>query len=297
MQRRLWAYLQLMRPANLVTAVADILLGYAASGAGAALVEQEVGWGTLGWLIVSTVCLYGGGVVLNDYFDAELDRTERPERPIPRGDATETGAQLLGGGLLLAGIVTAGQVSLLSAGLAMLICVLVVLYDAWGKHQSWFGPLNMGLCRGVNLLLGMSAIPAMLYERWYLALIPIVYIAAITMISRGEVHGENQPALRGGLALYGLVVLSILTLAFTEDSLYTVLFFVVLFGYLIFPPLLRALRDAAPQNIGKAVKAGVISLIVLDAALATVFAGWQYGLMVLILLPLSMGLGRLFAVT
>jgi len=49
--------------------------------------------------------------------------------------------------------------------------------------------------------------------------------------------------------------------------------------------------------IGRAVRAGVLSLIVLDAALAACFAGSLHGLAVLALWPLSLGLARLFAVT
>src|SRR2546423_13726008 len=36
-------------------------------------------------LSASAVCLYWAGMALNDYADRELDRTERPERPIPSG--------------------------------------------------------------------------------------------------------------------------------------------------------------------------------------------------------------------
>jgi len=40
-----------------------------------------------------------------------------------------------------------------------------------------------------------------------------------------------------------------------------------------------------------------VGLIPLNAALAAGFGGWLYGLLVLALLPISMGLGRVFAVT
>ena len=71
-----------MRPANIVTAISDILAGVAISG--------YIGKGEWeAWpiilLVISTIGLYGGGVVMNDYFDADLDQVERPERPIPSG--------------------------------------------------------------------------------------------------------------------------------------------------------------------------------------------------------------------
>lgn len=303
-RNKLLAHIRLMRPANIITAIADIVAGFAASTALVYTGSQPQGafWGdgswALAWLCLSTVGLYGGGVVFNDVFDADLDRVERPERAIPSGQASVATASLLGGSLLLGGILAAWQVSLPSGLLAIAIALCALLYDAWGKHQLFFGPLNMGLCRGGNLLLGVSALPATLSQLWYLALIPVVYIAAITMISRGEVHGGNRSALKGGLLMYALVILTILALAFlTTASWWQVLPFVALFAYLIFPPLLDALRKQEARFIGRAVKAGVLSLIVLNAALATAFAGWMWGLAILLLLPLSRWMARSFAVT
>ncbi len=304
--QRLLAYLQLTRPANIVTAVADILAGFAASGALVMLYALPAAeWSahplaaSLGWLVLSTVGLYGGGIVFNDVFDAELDRAERPERPIPRGNASVRGASILATGLLAMGVLTAAQVSLRSALIALIVAGLAVLYNAWGKHQRLFGPINMGLCRGGNLLLGVSAVPAAVTSVWFLSLIPIVYIAAITMISRGEVHGSNRTALWGGVGMYyaSLLARCWFWLVAVSVSVELVIPFLLLLGFLIYPPLLRALRSNEPRLIGLAVKAGVLSLIVLDAAVAATFGGWVFGLFVLLLLPLSRWLATRFAVT
>lgn len=302
--KKVIAHLRLMRPANIVTAVADIMAGFAASGATIQVVQFDDGFiitphlESLLWLMLSTIGLYGGGVVFNDVFDADLDKLERPERPIPSGQASVMSASLLGAILLALGVGAAWQVSWISGFIALLVAVLAFLYDAWGKHQHIFGPINMGLCRGGNLLLGVSAIPEALTSVWFIALIPIVYIAAITMISRGEVHGSNHRALQGGIYLYSMVIAAILTLSFwTEEPWWQAIFFLILFAYMIYPPLLKALKEQKPRLIGKAVKAGVISLIVMDACLATAFSGWQYGILVLILLPLSFWVAKRFAVT
>ena len=305
MHKKLFAYLQLARPANIITAVADILAGFAASGAILAInnVPSANWWEhphivALGWLVLSTVGLYGGGIVFNDVFDADLDRIERPERPIPRGDASVRGASIVAFVLLVVGVLAAAQVSLTSAIIALAIAAFAVLYDAWGKHQRLLGPVNMGLCRGGNLLLGVSAIPAVVPTLWFLSLIPIVYIAAITMVSRGEVHGGDHRALWGGVVLYSLVIAAVLLIAIILSvSVEVVVPFLLLLGYLIYPPLFRAIREGEPRYIGLAVKAGVLSLIVLNAALAATFAGWVYGLAVLLLLPVSRWLATRFAVT
>ncbi len=302
-QQRFWAYLQLMRPANIVTAWADILAGFAASGF-FLLVQLGIGQATLTTLVtlvcllICTTGLYGGGVVLNDVFDAELDALERPERPIPSGRASRQGATLLGSLLLVAGVVAAAQVSWLSATLATGIAFAALLYDALGKHHPILGPLNMGVCRGGNLLLGVSAVPAMVGENWFLALLSIIYIAAVTAISQGEVRGGKGSTGIIALLLIGIVIAGLLGLALLNDyELLAALPFIALFAIAVLLPFVKAVREPTPTQIRTAVKAGVLSLIVLDATVAAGFASLPYGLLVLSLLPISMALAQLFAVT
>lgn len=298
--RRLRAALQLVRPANVVTAWADIGAGFAASGVviGVSGLADASAAAELAWLLVATTGLYGGGVVLNDVFDAELDARERPERPIPSGRVPRTQAAALGAALLLLGVAAAAQVGVLSAILAAAIAALAVCYDAVGKHASWLGPLNMGACRGGNLLLGMSAAPAALGVLWPLALIPVAYIAAITAVSRGEVHGGARRTGWLAVGLIALVAGSLLLLGLAESyEVPGALPFLVLFGGAVGLPFVRAARDPRPERIRRAVKVGVLALILLNATLAAGFAGWGFGLGVLALLPLSLALGHVFAVT
>jgi len=175
-------YLPLTRPANLLTALADILAGLAIAGftfSG----EPYV------YLLLATLGLYGGGVVLNDVFDAELDAVERPERPIPSGKVSLRSATIFGGVLLALGIMSARFFSLTSGLVALGIAVLVLLYDRNAKHSKLWGPIVMGMCRGGNLVLGIIELPAALSDYSWVGIIPIIYIGAITMISQDEVHG------------------------------------------------------------------------------------------------------------
>ena len=297
-------YLELMRPANIVTAWADILVGFAASGSGIIFTKLINGEATfailipLAWLLLATTGLYGGGIVFNDVFDAELDAKERPNRAIPSGRVSRQNATLLGSILFVIGIIAAFQVSWLSGAIAIFITLSCLLYDSLAKHHPFFGPLNMGLCRGSNLLLGVSAVPEIIGERWYLALIPVCYIAAITAISQGEVHGGKK--ITGVLAvlLIAIVLTAVLALGLLgEYTAIAALPFALLLAIRVLPNFIKAAREPIAENIRNAVKIGVLSLIVLDASIASGFAGLYYGLLVLILLPISMKLAQLFAVT
>jgi 4-hydroxybenzoate polyprenyltransferase len=297
-------YLELMRPANIVTAWADILVGFAASGSGiifTKLINQEASVVILiplAWLLLATTGLYGGGIVFNDVFDAELDAKERPNRAIPSGRVSRQNATLLGSILFTIGIIAAFQLSWLSGAIAIFITLSCLLYDSLAKHHPFFGPLNMGLCRGSNLLLGVSAVPVIVWERWYLALIPVLYIAAITAISQGEVHGGKKITGVLALVLIAIVLTAVLALGLLEEyTAIAALPFAVLLAIRVLPNFIKAAREPIADNIRNAVKIGVLSLIVLDATVASGFAGLYYGLLVLILLPFSMKLAKLFAVT
>ncbi|NNE77561.1 MAG: UbiA-like protein EboC [Pricia sp.] len=295
----LMGYFRLARPANLPTAAADILAGVAIAGVLTfgqnnpfdSLISLDIFY-----LILSSIFLYAGGVILNDVFDFKVDMLERPERPIPSGTVSLKSAMIYGAAILLGGIVLAFLVGKLSGIVAVALASAILIYDSRAKKNDFFGPLNMGICRGLNLILGMTVLGDLGF--WWLAIIPIVYIFAITLISRGEVHGDNKNHIVLAGILYATVIFAVLTISyFYTDSILTTLFFVILFGVMVFRPLAQAHNENSPKNIKKAVMAGVISLIVLDASIAVTFSVWWYGLIILALLPISMGLSKLFSVT
>ena len=118
---KIFYYLVLMRPANIVTAIADILAGVAIAGIALSQIPDTSLLNVL-LLVLSTIGLYGGGIVFNDYFDYEIDKEERPERPLPSGKVTKKQAAILGGSLLLIGFVSASMVGMWSGLIALSIC-------------------------------------------------------------------------------------------------------------------------------------------------------------------------------
>jgi 4-hydroxybenzoate polyprenyltransferase len=282
--------LELLRPANVMTAVADGLAGFAVSGASSPA--------TLAWLLASTACLYAGGVALNDFFDRELDSVERPERPIPSGRIRPAAAAFLGSILLGTGVIAATRVSGYAGWIALAIALSVLLYDSWGKHRTLLGPVNMAMCRGLNLLLGIAAVPEAVYLRWYLALLPFIYICGITALSRGEVYGGKRPVAIFSLASLGIVVSALAAMALSpEYRSWFALALTVLFAGRVFPPFVRTLGRQDPATIRNAIRIGVLSLVLLDAVIGGLFAGPVYSLLILGTAILAIGLARFFAVT
>ena len=282
--------LELVRPPNLVTAAADAVAGYCIAG----LPHGS----SLPFLAASAVLLYGGGVVFNDVFDAALDAAERPERAIPSGRVSWQTASILGAVLLISGVGAASFVSITSGALALLIAGLAVFYDARGKRSAVGGPVNMGLCRAGSLLLGVSAAPHMLAHFAWLGVFPLLYIMAVTTVSRGEVHGGRRTAQTLALLLMGTVLAGLALLGTVRGfHFWQSLPFLLLLAWRVLPAYIRAWRTLLPADAGRAVRAGVLSLIVLDAALAAASAGIFYGLAVLSLLLVASGIAKMFAVT
>ena len=283
-------YLELLRPANVATALADVLAGFALAG----LANRP----SLPWLLLSTVCLYGGGIVLNDVFDRDLDRAERPERPIPSGRVSTAQAAMFGGTLMAAGVGSAAMASRAALLMSLAIAGCVLLYDAWGKRHAAIAPLNMGMCRALNLLLGAAAVPAALPRVWPIAGIPLLYIYAVTAVSRGEVHGGSSRTAATALRvlLGALTALLVIVLRAGAYPIPAVILIAVL-AWRVVPAFAAARARPEPATIRIAVKRGVLSLVLLDAALAAAFAGPTYAAVVLATGLVAGWLARMFAVT
>ena len=287
------AWIELIRPSNVITAFSDVMAGIALAClfTGHSMIPGS----SLCLLGLSSMLLYTGGIVFNDVFDAKLDKKERPERPIPSGRITKTAASTLG--LLAFLLAFALSFKLSSAALycSLGIAALCLLYNSIAKHHFLFGPIVMGSCRGANLLLGMSVLPEALSES-LICLVPLVYIASVTNISRGEVYGNNRAALLVSMVLYILVISVPVYFSLHYDN-YLALLLIIAFGTMIITPLVGAYLIPIPAKIRKAVKSGVLALILLNSCWVAVSGFWGLAIITLCTLPLSLFVAKKFAVT
>lgn len=206
------AYFELLRFPAVFTANADVMMGF--------LVTRGSLHPPAGFVVLTIIsaCLYLGGMVLNDVFDAEIDASERPQRPIPSGRISRKSATILGWCLIAFALVIAVHFSQHSEQwrttiVAFTLAGCVVLYDSGAKY-TFAGPLVMGGCRTLNVLLGMSLAtdPGSPLLRgwnpveWAIALAVGLYIAGIAWIARGEEKSIwRQRAVR--LALRSIIVI------------------------------------------------------------------------------------------
>ena len=290
-------YVILIRPANIVTAISDILAGSAIAGYFVELYTPSIS--KLILLLLSTSCLYAGGIVFNDIFDINIDRSERPERPLPNGQISLKNAQIFGITLFILGILFSLLVQFESGIIAFLTSLMALIYDRYTKDYLVVGSLNMGLCRGLNLMLGMSILPRIVYSNLiWICIIPIIFIAAITLISKGEVLGNNKSAILIALILDIMVIgflLGIVILGWLD--IWMAGPFILFWIGMNVKAKLKAIIKNNPEFIKMAVKMGVLSLIPLNASFVAGFGHWILGLCTLLLLPVSVELAKRFSVT
>ena len=175
-------WLRLLRPPNLFTVPGDPLAGFFLASASAA----ASGFAPVILCMAASLLIYMAGLLANDYFDLAEDKIERPDRPLPSGQVVPLAAAVA---LAALGVVVAGLASRHAALIAGALVLMVVFYDAFGKRWPVWGVLNMGLCRGLSLLLGAAAaggvglaVPAVLLSAIGLT----AYITAVSHIAKWE---------------------------------------------------------------------------------------------------------------
>jgi 4-hydroxybenzoate polyprenyltransferase len=301
-------YFQLVRLPNVFTAVADVAMGFFVTHEAGRISSLAVGeWVAFGFLIAASASLYSAGMALNDVFDVEIDRAERPERPLPSGRISLSAARGLGFGLLAAGVFVALGLSIAKQdfrpGLtAAALALAVFAYDRAVKHTP-LGPAGMGLCRFLNVLLGMS-LSVIPWETWHYVIAAGigVYIVGVTWFARTEARASNRLPLLLATAVgtAGVLLLvtfprfvpagSVIAAIQADPRRWNMLW--GLLGFLIAWRCVWAILDPSPVLVQRAVRQCIFSLIMLDAVVTFAVAGFAPAMLIMLLLLPTMFLGQ-----
>jgi 4-hydroxybenzoate polyprenyltransferase len=241
------AWLQLFRVPNLFTVPGDPLAGFLIA-TGGRLDARVV------FAILASLLLYAAGLALNDLADFNEDLRDRPKRPLPGGAISRGAAWIVTGNLVIFGMgmcfMAGPAVVLMGFG----VVLGVVLYNFLTKRIPVIGALNMGVCRGLSLLLGaaaglgpdpqmldaaakleffqpvlaafVAALAPMSGQRFFVfaiggALLVAIYIAAVTNLARYETRRDYPRfprILPLGSLLLGFVVLKQATDTLLRDQ-------------------------------------------------------------------------------
>lgn len=301
-RRRVEAYAALVRVPNLFTAPPDVIAGAAIAVATGATDATGGVVGDVAGLAVASILLYAGGTTLNDYFDAEVDARERPERPIPSGRVPRRTALALGGVLLVAGVGVATSATGVAGGaLAAMLAAVILLYDSVLKGHPT-GYAAMGGARTLNVVLG-TTVGGLIGVHGLALAVPLtvgVYIATVTYMAADEATAtDRRPVMVAGAGV-GLAALAAPVVVWVAGAAVTrvVLAVTLAGGFAAWTG--RALRtayvDPAPATVGPAVGTCVLGLVVVDASVAAV-AGVPWAIATVAFLVPAVGLARAFDVS
>lgn len=298
------SYLQLCRLPTVFTAMADIFLGYL-------LVHEAIlsGDGRVTeflLLLGASSCLYLSGMVWNDVFDREVDAVERPARPIPSGRIPVRHAQQFGGLLMLVGVGLAAAASARSLLVAGLLVAAILMYDKTLKRTG-LGPLAMGSCRFLNVLLGASTVPgpsvlAVPASTVWVAMGLGTYIVGVTWFARTEARLSQRGHLVGAMLLVnvGLATLAGWVVHQPGVERSSVLLALAIVALTINRRLAAAVTLPTPERVQPAIRTMLLSIIVLDATLIAHRLGADgigYALATVLLLVPAITFGRWIRLT
>jgi len=247
---------ELVRLPAVLSVPGDVLVGAAASGQ-VRDVPRTAG------LVAASSCLYLAGMALNDYADREVDAVERPHRPIPSGRVSP------GFALGLAGALTAGAAALSVAadGTRALAVTAPLAAAVWSYDLGPKATPLMAACRGLDVLMGSgahgarAALPA--------AAVVAAHTTVVTEVSKREVTGGDTAVPKRALAATLGVAAAGALLSRRAPKLgrAAAVGLVGAYAAVVGRAHAEAIAEPSPARMQRAVGAGILGLIPLEAGL------------------------------
>jgi geranylgeranylglycerol-phosphate geranylgeranyltransferase len=161
---------------------------------GALPTTTEIILGFLSIFFISATSL-----ILNDYFDLEIDKINAPERPLPTGLVTKREVILISIIVAVLGFITGYLISLEALLVVILVWVVGFLYNWKFKKAGLIGNLMVGFSVGMTFIFGGIAVNKP-FETivWFFAVILMLTdlgeeIAADAMDIEGDRQAGSRP--------------------------------------------------------------------------------------------------------
>ncbi len=156
-------FIRLARPVNVLIAVASIFL--------ATFISKRLD----PMANVILACLAGalvtaGANAINDYFDLEIDRINKPKRPLPSQQITPKQALVFAWGLFSLALMTSVMINFLTASICLFSVILLYFYSAIFKRVAFWGNWIVSMVTGLAFIFGSAAV-----GNWKAGVFPAVF--------------------------------------------------------------------------------------------------------------------------
>lgn len=147
-QTQLIAYIKLMRPVNVIITGLSVFLGAAICG--------NIGENALSVIlaIISASIVAAAGNAINDYFDVEIDRINKPERPLPSGTLSPNHARIFYFMLIFISMVLSVFISIQALTIVIIVNILLFFYSKRLKRTAIWGNLTVSLVSALAFIYG-----------------------------------------------------------------------------------------------------------------------------------------------
>jgi 4-hydroxybenzoate polyprenyltransferase len=266
-------------------------------------------------LVFSSIFLYVGGLVTNDLFDFDIDKKERPNRPLPSGKINKNATIFLSFLFLGSGLLLALLVSVTSALVSVILVMMILSYN-YKLKNGVSRPFLMGSIRALNVFYGSTSNNDFFQNSYYninlsmdytilvnllIATVTVfVHIFTLTLISARETVEEMKKFkklinLKNVYVTYLFIFIFIISLGiiFMSNKILFLSFFIVFLSavsFIFFKKIKK--ENIEPQDIRFIVKSMIVLLILLDASFVAGSSGFFLGVITASLLIPCIVIGK-----
>ena len=208
-------WFQLIRLPHLFTVPGDPLIGFLTAGGLAQCADG-------GFFPIAAVCFISFsmslfGIITNDLADIQLDMTQHPDRPLPRGVVSPRAASYASQLCFLAAVVPAICLGWRFTFITLVALISIYTYNFYVKYRPKRASMMMAVMRDLTFGLGILIVPGISIPRILLLILYgvglFLYYCGLNEITRSEAFSKMvRPG--GGKMLAGACCCAIVPLVF-----------------------------------------------------------------------------------
>jgi geranylgeranylglycerol-phosphate geranylgeranyltransferase len=190
----------------------------------------------LGFITGFAICAYS--MVINDYYDVEVDRVNQPSRPLPSGAVTMKSALVLAVAMLVIGLAAAvALLDVAAVAIALLYALLSWLYNFRAKKYGLSGNLIVASSLAIPFIYGGVAAGGSVASSLLLFMAGTAFLSGVgreVVKAMADTVGDEKRGIRSFARVHGMKAAAVLGAAFFLASVVSSLLPLVLISVSIF---------------------------------------------------------------
>ena len=240
------AYINIIRPINCIFASITPLIGLfnASKPNLSSLFSNSENYILIFGGYLTYFFIAGASNVINDYYDLEIDKINKPNRPLPKGDIKPKQAMiyywiLIVISIILSIITALFSVNLIIIPLIALFFILVGYIYGWkGKRSGFLGNIMVGVSFSSGIPFGALLIKDIVEISWEIWL--FFFTSMFLLISREivkgmeDLEGDSKFNIKTIANTIGIKIASIMSISFSLSAIITFIIPFLITGFTVF---------------------------------------------------------------